>query len=159
MLKYRGTELYPQRILSSTFFLSGLFSAMSYLLNLAFLNKHTCYFSLNFNSKGKTLITFKLYYQKRTLPCPLRLRRDSQTNDQYKIERQNIDGSSLAMKSLWRLVWVMRHQSFHQFFLLLMFNFKETWRKIKHFRLLFFYFNLFEKISSHPVFVLIINIV
>ena len=116
MLKCRGTELYPQRILSSTFFLSGLLYVISYLLNLAFLNKHTCYFSLNFNSKGKTLITFKLYYQKRTLPCPLRLRRNSQTNDQYKIERQNIDGSSLAMKSLWRLVWAMRHQSFHQFF-------------------------------------------
>ena len=41
--------------------------------------------------------------------------RDSKTNDHKKIER-NIDGSSLNMKSLWRLVWAMRHQSFHQFF-------------------------------------------
>ena len=30
--------------------------------------------------------------------------------------KANIDGSSLSMKSLWRLVWAMRHQSFHQFF-------------------------------------------
>ena len=38
---------------------------------------------------------------------------------------------------------------FPSIFLLLMFNFKETQKDLKHFRLLFFYFNLFEKISYH----------
>ena len=125
-------------------FLSGL----SVILIFAFLNKHTCYFSLNFNSKGKTLITFKLYYQKRNLPCPLQLWRVCKTNDHYKIWRQIL----MDLLFPWNLYedlsgpWDTKVSiNFSAFDV----QFKETEKDLKHFRLLFFYFNLFEKISYH----------